>query len=131
MQRFNLINETVRYNASHALASAPLGHIVTIDEPKRSTQQNALLWAALSDVAKAKPEGRNWPPETWKAAFMHFLGHQVMFAEGLGGTGPFPVGFRSSHLNKKQMGDLIDCIFAYGAEHGVVFSDTRDGGWVE
>ncbi len=131
MSKFVLVSETVRLNAEWALRAAPLGHTVEIKEPKRSTDQNSLMWALLGDVAKAKPEGRNWTVETWKSALMHFLGHQVMFAEGLGGTGPFPVGFRTSRLTKAQMSDLIECILSYGAEHGVVFRDTKDQGWME
>ena len=101
------------------------GTMVTLKEATRSTDQNSLLWVLLSEVARAKPEGRNWTPETWKCAFMHYLGHQVMFAEGLDGTGPFPLGFRSSQLTKKQMTDLIECILSYGAQHGVVFSERE------
>jgi len=73
----------------------------------------------LSDVSRAKPEGRKWTPETWKAAFMHALGHQVRFCEGLDGSGPFPLGFHSSRLNKQQMADLITTIIEYGDRHGV------------
>lgn len=131
MSTFYLVSPKVKENALEAVRNAPPGYIVEIKEPKRSTDQNAFMWALLSDVAKARPEGRNWTPETYKAAFMHFLGHQVMFAEGLGGTGPFPIGFRTSRLTKAQMSDLIECILSYGAEHGVVFKDTRDGGWME
>lgn len=130
-QTFHLISPLVRANAVQAVSSAEPGMIVTVRKPTRSTRQNALLWALLSDLAKAKPEGRNWTPEVWKAGIMHFLGHQVMFAEGLGGTGPFPMGFRSSHLTVAQMTDLIDCIFAYGSEHGVEFSDARQSGLME
>jgi hypothetical protein len=131
MTSFVLISETVRRNCISAILNAPDGYIVDLKEPKRSTDQNSMMWSLLGDLARAKPEGRNWTPETYKAAMMHYLGHQVMFAEGLGGTGPFPVGFRTSKLTKRQMADLIDCILSYGAEHGVVFKDTRNGGWME
>ncbi|GHE82387.1 hypothetical protein GCM10019059_44920 [Camelimonas fluminis] len=102
---------------------APVNAVVSVREAGRTNDQNALLWALLSDVSRAKPEGRHWTPETWKCAFMHALGHQVQFCEGLDGSGPFPLGFRSSRLTVRQMVDLIDMIHAYGARHGVVFSD--------
>ena len=123
-QSFRLVNDRVRANASRAVAEAPDDYVVTIGPRKRSSDQNAKLWAMLGDVAKAKPEGRQWVPETWKAAFMHFLGHQVQFCEGLDGAGPFPLGFRSSHLTVRQMADLITCIQAYGDQHGVVWTDA-------
>lgn len=130
-QTFYLINDHVRSNAIAAVINAPAGSVISIGPEKRSLNQNARLWAMLSDIARAKPEGRQWAPETWKAAFMHFLGHQVMFCEGLDGTGPFPIGFRSSKLSVRQMSDLIECIFEYGARHGVEWTDTRRGGFSE
>lgn len=128
---FILINRTIRTNAMLAIERAPDGYRVTIAEPKRSNDQNAKMWVMLSDVANARPEGRQWTPETWKCAFMHFLGHQVRFAEGLDGTGPFPLGFMSSKLKVGQMADLITCIQKYGDEHGVPWSETKRGGFYE
>jgi hypothetical protein len=130
MPKFYLINDRVRQNAIEAIRNAEPMSVVNVSEPKRSIDQNALMWSMLTDIAKAKPEGRNWTVETWKAAFLHSLGHQVMFAEGLDGSGPFPVGFRSSNLKVKQMTDLIDCISEYGARHGVQFKEAKKQGWM-
>lgn len=130
-QTFILISDRVRDNAIAAVRDALPGWRVKVEPPLRTTDQNSKMWAMLNDVARAKPEGRNWPPETWKAAFMHYLGHQVMFAEGLDGTGPFPLGFRSSQLTVRQMIDLIDCIYKYGDEHGVDWRETRKGGFFD
>lgn len=121
--RFILRNPYIRDRACEAIRSASENAVVTIAAATRSNEQNAKMWAMLSDVAKARPEGRHWTPETWKAAFMHYLGHQVMFCEGLAGTGPFPLGFRSSRLTVGQMADLITCIQQYGDEHGVVWTE--------
>ncbi len=130
-QTFILVTDKVRANAIEAVRAALPGWRVKVEPPTRTGDQNAKMWAMLNDVARAKPEGRNWTPETWKAAFMHFLGHQVMFAEGLDGTGPFPLGFRSSQLSVRQMIDLIDCIYKYGDEHGVEWRETRKGGFFD
>lgn len=130
-QTFILVTDRVRDNAIAAVRAAAPGWRVKVEPPLRTSDQNSKLWAMLGDVARAKPEGRNWPPETWKAAFMHFLGHQVMFAEGLDGSGPFPLGFRSSQLTVRQMIDLIDCIYAYGTERGVEWRETRKGGFMD
>lgn len=105
--------------ARQLVDTAPDGAVVNVREATRNADQNAKMWAMLSDVSRAKPEGRHWTTDTWKAAFMHSLGHQVAFAEGLDGSGPFPVGFRSSHLSKRQMADLITVIAEYGDRHGV------------
>jgi hypothetical protein len=128
---FRLWSPTIRQNAMAAIRNAPDGYVVTIGPPTRTKDQNQKMWAMLSDVARAKPEGRQWPPETWKAAFMHYLGHQVLFAEGLDGSGPFPLGFRSSQLKVAQMIDLIECIYKYGDEHGVEWRETKRQGWLD
>lgn len=127
--RFTLISPRVRQNAVEAIRTAPQGSRVTIALPNRSLEQNAKLWAMLGDVANSKPEGRNWTPETWKCAFMHALGHQVRFADGLDDTGPFPIGFHSSALTVKEMGDLITCVQEYGDRHGVDWKEVQRGGF--
>lgn len=109
--------------AARLIAVAPVDAVVQVSEPKRNLDQNARLWAMLSDVSRAKPEGRRWTPEVWKAAFMHLRGHQCLFAEGLDGSGPFPVGFRSSRLTVRQMADLITVVGEYGDRHGVKWSE--------
>lgn len=119
MQTLILRGEAQRDLARRLIAAAPADAVVTIRPANRNLDQNAAMWAMLSDISRAKPEGRKWTPETWKAAFMHVLGHQVQFAEGLDGSGPFPLGFRSSKLTKSQMSDLLTTIAEYGDRHGV------------
>lgn len=117
-----LVGPSQRDFARRSIDMAPVGAVVTIREAKRSTEQNDKMWAMLSDIASARPEGRQWSPETWKCAFMHALGHQIRFCEGLDGAGPFPIGFRSSRLTVRQMADLIALIDEYGTRYGVVWS---------
>jgi len=69
-QTFILVTDRVRDNALSAVRDAPAGWRVKVEPPLRSGDQNSKMWAMLNDVARAKPEGRNWSPETWKAAFM-------------------------------------------------------------
>jgi hypothetical protein len=101
---------------------APIDAVLTIREATRTTDQNAKLWAMLSDLSRAKPEGRTHTPEVWKQLVMHACGHAVQFEIGLNGQ-PFPTGFRSSRLTKAQMSDLIEWIYAYGEEHGVQWTE--------
>jgi len=112
-----------RIFAKTLIERAPVDAVVTVREATRNNDQNAKLWALLSDVSRSKPEGRRWTPETWKAAFMHVLGHQVQFCEGLDNSGPFPLGFRSSRLTVRQCADLITTIIEYGDRHGVQWTD--------
>jgi hypothetical protein len=120
-----LSGNSQRAVAKQLIERAPPNAVVTIREETRSGEQNAKMWAMLSDVSRAKPEGRHWTPETWKAAFMHVLGHQVQFCEGLDNSGPFPLGFRSSRLTVRQMADLITVIDEYGSRHGVEWTDQE------
>lgn len=130
-QHFVIRNPQILRNCFDAIRAAGWNARITISQVTRTNAQNDKMWAMLSDVARAEPEGRKWEPETWKAAFMHYLGHQVRFCEGLEGSGPFPVGFRSSKLSVAQMADLITCIYQYGDEHGVEWRETKAGGFLE
>jgi len=37
----------------------------------------------------------------------------------------FPVGLRSSTLTVEQFSGLVELIYAYGAKHGVVWSEPK------
>ena len=104
---------------------APVDSVVRIAGPKRTLDQNAKMWAMLSDVSRAMPEERRWTTDTWKAAFMHFLGHEIIWQPGLDGHSPFPAGFRTSRMTKAQMANLITCIQEYGDRHGVQWSEPN------
>lgn len=110
--------------AKQIIDRAPTDAVVTIKEATRNADQNALMWVLLSDISRAKPEGRCHTPEVWKSLMMKACGHAVQFALGIDGE-PFPVGFRSSRLTKSQMIDMIEFIYAYGAEHQVKWSDSH------
>lgn len=112
--------------AHRLIDAAPPGAVLNVREAARSNDQNAKLWAMLSDVARAKPEGRVLPTEIWKCLFMAACGHKVRFEPGLDGDGVVPMLFRSSRLNKSEMSDLIECISEYGARHGVQWSDPSE-----
>lgn len=122
-QTVRLVGPKQRHLAHSLIDKAGDGYVVTVSEPKRTTEQSSRMWAMLSDVARAKPEGRAISPEVWKSLFLASLGHQVMFEPGLDGLGVIPVGFRSSRLTKAQMSAMIDVIGEYGARHGVRWSE--------
>lgn len=69
---------------------------MTVKEGTRSLDQNAKLWAMLSDIAQAKPEGRTMAPEMWKAAFMSALGYEIVWQPGIDNAPAFPAGFSGS-----------------------------------
>jgi len=109
--------------AKSLIDRAPDNATVNIRAASRSLDQNAKLWAMLSDISRAKPGGRSATPEVWKALFMHACGHAVQFELGLNGQ-PFPTGFRSSAMSKAQMADLLTFIIQWGDEQGIAWSDA-------
>ena len=121
-QTVRLVGEVQRALAKRLIDQAPPRAIVNIRPETRTNEQNALLWSLLSEVSRAKPDGRLHTPDVWKALFMSACGHAVQFEVGLDGH-PFPLGFRSSRLNKQQMSDLVEFILQYCAEKGVHIKD--------
>ncbi len=120
-QTIILASDRQRAMARRLIDLAPQGAVVNIREATRTSDQNALMWALLSDVSRAKPDGRTHTADVWKSLFMAACGHEVQFLMGLDGN-PFPAGFKSSRLTKPQMRDLIEFILAWGSERGVVWS---------
>lgn len=97
MHKILLNSAYSRARAYGLIERAPAGWVVTIAEPKRTTDQNSRLWAMLSDVAVSKPLGRMHTPEEWKCIFMSACGWEVAFLPGLDGRF-LPYGYRSSSL---------------------------------
>jgi hypothetical protein len=120
-----LRNAFARQRAHELVDKAPDRAILNIRPETRSNEQNAAMWAMLSDVSRAKPEGRELTPEVWKSLFLHALGHTQRFEMAIDGRGVVPVGFRSSRLTKEQMSDLLEMIQEYGARHGVRWSNEQ------
>ena len=118
-----LASDRQRHIARHLIDAAPDRAVMTIKPEKRSLDQNAKMWAMLSDVSRATPQGRAHTPEMWKALFMQACGHEIRFLHSIIDDLPFPVGFRSSEMSKRQMADLITFIEAWGTENGVKWSD--------
>jgi len=108
-----------------ALWKVPQGWVVTIRKPKRSNDQNAKMWAMLTDVSIARPEGRELTPKVWKTLFMHSLDHELRFETALDGKGMVPIDYSTSQLSKDRMSDLIESIYEYGSRHGVRWSEPE------
>lgn len=105
--------------AIRMVEAAPAGSVMTIKPPRRTVEQNSLLWSLLTRLSAAKPEGRSLTPDVWKALVMHSMDHTQRFEQALDGKGMVPVGFRSSKMTKAQMSDMIETILEYAARHGI------------
>lgn len=95
--------------------------LLEIREPKRTDEQNSAMWSLLAQITRQRPvhNGRDMTSDLWKAVFMDALGHEVDYVGSLDGKRVFPLGHRSSQLNKTQMSDLIELMLAWSAEQGL------------
>lgn len=104
----------------HLIAGQRL--VVTVAPETRTLAQNALLWAALTDVSEQVVwHGRRLQPAEWKHVFSASLKRQDV-VPGLDG-GFVVLGQSTSAMTKRELGDLIDLIHAFGAQHGVEFTE--------
>ena len=127
MPTIRLVSPQHRARAMDAIRAAADGWIMRLGEPTRTLEQNAKLWPMLDDLREQVPEMWPYSTDDIKARFLHALGVEMRFLPVLEGAGVFPVGLRSSTLTKEQFSGLIELLFAYGAKHGVRWSDTSSG----
>ncbi len=96
---------------------------------KRSLPQNARMWAMLTDVASQITwHGQKLTPDDFKLIFLDALKREVRIVPAIDGRGFVNLGRSSSDLSKSEMGDLMEIIAAFGAEHGVRFTDPKEVG---
>lgn len=104
------------------------GHKMRLDAGKatRSSEQNAAMWAMLTDISRQM----RWPvngsmewltPEEWKVILSAGLKREQRIAAGMDG-GWVVLGQRTSRMTKAEMSELLELIQAFGAQKGVKFS---------
>lgn len=120
---FVLSHSVARQNAAKAVMEAPDGMVVEIKEPTRNLEQNAKLWAMLSEVARqVEWYGRKLTAEDWKHVFTASLAKQDV-VPGIDG-GFVVLGKSTSNMSKREFAELIELIYAFGAERGVKFTEV-------
>lgn len=116
-----------RAEVSRWLAAAPKGSRVEVKAPQRTTDQNARMWAALSDLATQLPyHGIRLNADDWKLLMLDALKREVRMVPNLDGNGFVSLGRSSSDLSKEEMSGLLDLIVEFGTRHGVVFHDGHE-----
>lgn len=100
-----------------------LGWVVRITPPTRSLEQNARLWAQLTDISQqVEWYGKRLTPEDWKHVFSASL-RKLAVVPNLDGTGFVALGLSTSRMTKRELGDLIDLMTAFGNERGVRWTE--------
>ncbi len=118
-----LTTRQARQRAHTLIDAAPEGWCMKLGEPTRNDRQNKRLWPMLADLQRQVPAMAPYSADDIKLRFLNALGVEMRFLPALEGAGAFPVGLRSSTLTKSQFSGLIELLFKYGAEHGVLWSD--------
>lgn len=100
--------------------------VLTIEQEKRSHEQNALMWSVLTDLSKQVPwHGEKLTKEEYKDLLTAGLERQRAIP-GIDG-GFVVLGTSTSKMTKQKMTDLITLAHAFGDEQGVKWSPTSIG----
>lgn len=119
---FVLAHQGARDRASQYCQEAPDGYVVTFSEPTRTLEQNSLLWPLLTEVSRQVDwHGRRLTSGEWKEVFTAALKRQKV-VPGIDG-GFVVLGTSTSRMPKKDFSELLELIYAFGAEHGVTFKE--------
>lgn len=117
-QIFKLVHPEARRRALEAVRTAEDGMVVEVKEATRTLDQNALLWATLTDISEqVEWYGKHLTAEDWKCIFTASL-RKSQVAPGLDG-GFVVLGQRTSTMTKREFSDLVELMNAFAAEHYV------------
>lgn len=127
---FVLVHDRARALAELAVRSAAHGMVVTIRPPTRTHEQNAMLHAALTDIAEQFPwHGQKLSVDVWKrlctASWLREIGESPEMIPALDGKGFDVIFERTSQLTVAQMTSLIEWTMAFAVQHGVTLHDAK------
>ena len=116
------------YEAIKPLLLAGHSFHVELRPEKRSDAQNRIFWSIMGDISRQVQwmvDGRmvKLDPEEWKEVLSAGLRKTQRVAAGIEG-GFVMLGQRTSKMGVREMGDLIELAYAFGAQHDVQWSRT-------
>jgi hypothetical protein len=121
-----LWSKTDRDKAATWCANAPAGTSVEFRGPRRTCDQNALLWSLLGQVAQQITwYGQKLTAEDYKDICSASL-RRYNVVPGIDAGTFVPLGMRTSQMSKDQMTQLIELIIAFGTERGVKFREFAE-----
>lgn len=134
-QTFILVHSTARNRAMHAVVHAPEGFMVTIQEPVKKRVQEEKYHAMIGDISKqCQHIGRKWDLESWKRLLVDMfademraagtpLHHDGQVVPSLDGRRIVQLGIQTREFRVKEAAQFIEFLIAYGAEHGVFWTE--------
>ena len=126
---FEILDNIVKVIVSSVCAFPDSSFELTLNEhkPTRTSDQNDKMWAMLNDISsqvewvvdgvKAKLSS-----EEWKDIFTASFKKEMRVASGLSG-GIVILGKSTKRMKVKDMADLIELMYVFGAERNVIWSD--------
>lgn len=115
-----------RSRAASWVARAPVGTRIEFRASQRSIPQNDRLWASLTDIAtQVEWHGQRLTPDDWKDMFTASL-RKARVVPGIDPGSFVLLGLHTSKMTKEELSNLLELIYAFGAEHGVVFHEPPD-----
>lgn len=97
-------------------------YVVEVKPLTRTIQQNDLMWALLTEISNQVVwHGQKLTPENWKDVITAALKRQSV-VPGIDG-GFVVLGQRTSKMSVKELNEVIELAYAFGAQNGVVFND--------
>lgn len=129
MSRFVMAHPEARRRAMSAVADAPEGYVVRVDQPTRNLEQNALMWVLLDAFARQLV----WPvngamvrmdAEEWKDVLTAAFKQETQrIAMGLNG-GMVILGMRTSKMGKRQFAEFIEFLQSVAVDRGVELDEV-------
>lgn len=126
------VREVLRLAYLFATELSVSGSVEIIVRPvksRRTLEQNAKLWAMLGDISRQV----DWPvngvmqkldSEDWKALMTAAARQEIRMAQGING-GVVMLGESTKRMTVAELGDVIECMYAFGADKGVIWSEPK------
>lgn len=112
-----------RYSQQWTL-DKPVQLVVSLYKKRRSTSQNAKMWAMLGEISEqVEWHGHRLTPENYKDLFTACLKRQKS-VPGIDG-GFVVLGTSTRDMTTMEMSDLIELMYSFAAEHGVQWRDEE------
>ena len=106
--------------------NVPEGTTVEFRAPRRSLDQNALMWSLLQQISKQVDwYGQKLSSEDWKDVLTASL-RRTRVVPGIDAGTLVPLGMRTSQMTKQELTELLELIQAFAAERGVKFREFEE-----
>lgn len=125
----NIVNEAAQALKT-GLQKGPA--VVTLTRPKRTLDQNRLMWPLLKDFSQQVEHfGQKYTQDEWKDLLTAAFNGCTKYAPNLDGTGVVAFGVRTSKWPKDTFSAFIEFMYSEGAQRGVKWSQQSEDSYSE